>query len=59
MKAEYKIKAFTGIRPTGDLTVANYIGAIKPILKLQDEGSRPMVFVADLHALTDNEVGKR
>lgn len=55
MKAEYKIKVFTGIRPTGDLTVANYIGAIKPVIKLQDEGLMPMVFIADLHALTDNE----
>lgn len=45
----------TGIRPTSNLTIANYIGAIVPILSFQDQGVRPYVFVADLHALTDNE----
>lgn len=55
MKKEYKVKVFTGIRPTGDLTVANYLGAIEPILNLLKEGFEPVVFVADLHALTDKE----
>ncbi|MFA5773244.1 MAG: tryptophan--tRNA ligase [Candidatus Paceibacterota bacterium] len=45
----------TGIRPTSNLTIANYIGAIMPILAFQEEGLRPYVFVADIHALTDNE----
>ena len=53
--AAHVVECFTGIRPTGDLTVANYIGAVKPIVELQAGGVRPMVFVADLHALTDNE----
>jgi len=51
----YLVDVFTGIRPTGDLTVANYLGAIKPIVKLQNSGKDLMVFVADLHALTDHE----
>lgn len=55
MKKEYKTRVFTGIRPTGDLTVANYLGAVKPILELLKEGIEPLVFVADLHALTDKE----
>lgn len=50
-----EIKIFTGIRPTGDLTVANYLGAVEPIISLQKSGLRPMIFVADLHALTDYE----
>ena len=56
-KSEYKTEIFTGIRPTGSLTVANYFGAVKPIIKLQEleSGIKPLVFVADLHALTDNE----
>ncbi|KKT53152.1 MAG: Tryptophan-tRNA ligase [Candidatus Yanofskybacteria bacterium GW2011_GWF1_44_227] len=54
-KPEYKVDIFTGIRPTGNLTVANYLGAVKPIVKLQSQGYRPLVFVADIHALTDNE----
>jgi tryptophanyl-tRNA synthetase len=45
----------TGIRPTSNLTIANYIGAIMPIIDFQQQGLRPYVFVADLHALTDNE----
>ena len=55
MKITSKVKVFTGIRPSGDLTVANYLGAIEPILKMLEEGVEPMVFVADLHALTDKE----
>lgn len=50
-----KVDIFTGIRPTGSLTVANYLGAVKPILELQKSGDHVMVFVADLHAMTDQE----
>jgi tryptophanyl-tRNA synthetase len=48
-------RILTGVRPTGDLTVANYLGAIKPIIELQNQGHSPMVFVADMHAMTDIE----
>jgi tryptophanyl-tRNA synthetase len=51
-------RALTGIRPTGDLTVANYVGAMEPIVALQDSFEGPInTFVADLHALTDQEPG--
>lgn len=52
---KHSIEFLTGIRPTGNLTVANYLGAVEPIIKLQNEGHSPLVFVADLHAITDNE----
>jgi tryptophanyl-tRNA synthetase len=52
---EYKVEVLTGIRPSGDLTIANYLGAVRPIIALQKEKSSFMVFVADLHAMTDNE----
>lgn len=52
---QYKTEVFTGVRPTGNLTVANYLGAIDTIIKLQNEGRKTMIFVADLHAMTDNE----
>ena len=55
IQPEYKTEIFTGIRPTGNLTVANYLGAVKPLIELQDQGLKPLVFVADLHALTDCE----
>ena len=54
-KFEYKTEIFTGIRPTGSLTAANFLGAIKPILDLQKKEASILVFIADLHALTDNE----
>ncbi len=46
----------TGVRPTGELTVANYVGAMKPVVEMQDtfDGSINL-FVADLHGLTDQE----
>lgn len=55
-KSLYKVDLFTGIRPTGDLTIANYIGAVRPLLDLQKSNPNTMVFVADIHALTDHEL---
>jgi len=54
-KNEYKVHVFTGIRPSGGLTIANVIGSVNTIVSLQKEKKieRPMVFVADLHAITD------
>src|SRR3989344_9030723 len=52
---KYSVEFLTGIRPTGSLTVANYIGAVEPIIKLQNEGHKTLVFVADIHAMTDTE----
>lgn len=44
-------KILTGLKPTGDLTLGNYIGSIKQMANLQDEYDS-YIFVADLHALT-------
>lgn len=52
---KYKVEVLTGIRPTGSLTIANYLGAVVPVVDLQAQGISPVVFVADLHAMTDNE----
>ncbi len=41
----------SGLKPTGDLTLGNYIGAIKEFIKYQDEYEM-YIFIADLHALT-------
>lgn len=52
----HKVDILTGVRPTGNLTVANYLGAVKPIIELQKQDKDSvMLFVADLHALTDSE----
>ncbi|WP_025755341.1 tryptophan--tRNA ligase [Mycoplasmopsis cricetuli] len=45
----------SGIKPTGQLTLGNYIGAIQNFIKLQDS-YQSYFFVADLHALTTGSV---
>ncbi len=42
--------ALTGIKPTGTPHIGNYIGAIKPALKLA-ETCEARYFIADYHAL--------
>lgn len=41
----------SGIKPTGEFTLGNYIGAIKQFVEMQKD-YESYVFVADLHALT-------
>jgi len=49
-------RVITGFRPTSDLTMGNYLGAIKPSIDLQNDPNNDLyVFVADLHGLTDND----
>lgn len=45
----------TGIQPTGPLHIGNYIGAVKNLLKLQNEyKGRCFVFIADYHSITED-----
>jgi tryptophanyl-tRNA synthetase len=45
----------TGIKPTGELHLGNYAGAIRPLARLAaDEDRDVFVFVADLHALNSH-----
>lgn len=46
-----KKRMLSGIKPTGKVTLGNYIGAIKQFITYQDDYEL-FVFVADLHALT-------
>ena len=41
----------TGLQPTGVITLGNYIGAIKQMVKYQDEYDS-YIFIADLHSIT-------
>ena len=41
----------TGLQPTGVITLGNYIGAIKQMVKYQDE-YESYIFIADLHSIT-------
>lgn len=50
---ENKKVIFSGIKPSGDLTLGNYLGAIKNWVKLQDEDKYDCFYcVVDMHAIT-------
>ena len=44
-------RILSGIKPTGNLTLGNYIGALRNFKNFQDQGET-FIFIADLHALT-------
>lgn len=46
-----KERILSGIKPTGQLTLGNYIGALKNFAKYQEDNDL-IIFIADLHALT-------
>ena len=46
-------KIFSGVQPTGNLHLGNYLGAIKNFVRLQNEKENECIFcVVDLHAIT-------
>ena len=45
-------RIISGIKPTGSLTLGNYLGAMRHWAPLQEEGTAHY-FIADLHALND------
>ncbi|WNE40049.1 MAG: Tryptophan--tRNA ligase [Mycoplasmataceae bacterium] len=46
-----KLRFFTGIQPTGTLTLGHYFGVIQHILAIQEE-YEIIIMICDLHALT-------
>lgn len=48
----------TGVQPTGNFTLGNYIGAIKNFVKLQKDYNS-FIFIADLHGLTSYQEPKK
>ncbi len=45
-------RVFSGIQPTGNLHLGNYLGALKKFTGLQDAGWEGIYCVVDLHAIT-------
>ena len=46
-------KIFSGVQPTGNLHLGNYLGAIKNFVKLNNDSENECIFcVVDLHAIT-------
>jgi tryptophanyl-tRNA synthetase len=50
------MRVLSGIQPTGDLHLGNYLGAIRNWVRMQDEvaaqGGQCLYFLADLHAIS-------
>ena len=45
-------RIFSGIQPSGGLTLGNYLGALKRFAEKQDEGIQTIYCLVDLHAIT-------
>tara|TARA_B100001093_G_scaffold515105_1_gene590669 strand:- start:307 stop:1308 length:1002 start_codon:yes stop_codon:yes gene_type:complete len=53
-------KIFSGVQPTGNLHLGNYLGAIKNFVKLNNDKNNECVFcVVDLHAVTVKQDPKK
>ena len=50
---QFTPRVFSGIKPSGGLTLGNYLGAIKRFVDWQEAGSHETIYcVVDLHAIT-------
>ncbi|MBK5926922.1 tryptophan--tRNA ligase [Rhodobaculum claviforme] len=50
--ARFAPRIFSGIQPSGGLTLGNYLGALKRFVEKQDEGIETVYCLVDLHAIT-------
>ncbi len=52
-ETQFKPRVFSGIQPSGGLTLGNYLGAIKRFVEMQEDGRHETVYcMVDLHAIT-------
>lgn len=49
---QFTPRVFSGIQPSGGLTLGNYLGAIKRFVSMQDEDYQTVYCMVDLHAIT-------
>ncbi|WP_238184835.1 tryptophan--tRNA ligase, partial [Methylobacterium trifolii] len=50
--ADFKDLVFSGVQPTGNLHLGNYLGAIKRFVEMQAREAQCLYCVVDLHAIT-------
>jgi tryptophanyl-tRNA synthetase len=50
--AKFTPRVFSGIKPSGGMTLGNYLGAMKRWVAMQDEDFETIYCVVDLHAIT-------
>lgn len=48
----FPTRIFSGIQPSGGMTLGNYLGALRRFAEKQDEGIETVYCVVDLHAIT-------
>ncbi len=48
----FKPRIFSGIQPSGGITLGNYLGALKRFVEKQDEGIETIYCMVDMHAIT-------
>ncbi len=51
-EAVHTRRVFSGIKPSGGLTLGNYLGAIKRFVDMQGQGFETVYCVVDMHAIT-------
>jgi tryptophanyl-tRNA synthetase len=48
----FPARVFSGIQPSGNLTLGNYLGALRRFVQMQDQGIETLYCVVDMHAIT-------
>ena len=51
-EAVHAPRVFSGIQPTGNLTLGNYLGALKRFVEMQETGIETIYCMVDLHAIS-------
>jgi len=51
-KTAFNPRVFSGIQPSGNLTLGNYLGAVKRFVEMQNSGIETIYCVVDMHAIT-------
>lgn len=51
-QASFPPRIFSGIQPSGGLTLGNYLGALKRFVEKQEEGIETIYCMVDMHAIT-------
>lgn len=52
MTTSFTKRIFSGIQPSGGLTLGNYLGALKRFAEYQGQGAETLYCIVDLHAIT-------
>jgi len=52
------MRYLTGIQPSGEIHLGNYLGAIKPIVDAQNDDNEVFIFIPNYHALTSVRDGE-